>query len=432
MTNTATTPLLRVFSIRDFRLLWFAGFVSVLGAQFSVIALPWLVLKLTDDSLALGMVLALAGIPQTVFMLIGGAIVDRFSPRTVLIVCDSTSFLMTGLSAALVFTGLMQVWMLYFFSMIGGLVSGFVIPAANSMVPSLVSEEDLQVGNSITMGSSQLAGFVGPALAGVVIGAYSQSMFGIAVAFAIDALTYALSAIALSTMSGRRKQAKDTKQQEALWRSLQSAGGYLWKHASLRFILITIAVANFLITGPLLVGIPVLADQHLAEGARAFGFLIAGYAGGNLVGYVLAGLLPKPSSRSLSAFLVALLVTFGIVLASFGWITQTWIDFALMLLLGTGNGYILLTLISWIQQRTPDEMLGRTMGILMLASMGLVPLSQALSGIVSRWNLTGLFALSGGLILLLTLWVASQPTLKLLSAEMTGDQRPQVHEPRTT
>ena len=186
-----------------------------------------------------------------------------------------------------------------------------------------------------------------------------------------------------------------------------------------RFIFM--AAVTLFFRGPLLVGIPVLADQRLPEGARAFGLLMSALAGGNLLGFILAGALPKPGGRALSIIFIVLLVAFGVVLVSLGWITLTGIDFVLILILSVGNGYIVISIITWIQQRTPREMLGRIMGMLMLATIGLVPLSQALSGAVIRWNLTGLFVLGGGLVLLTALWVAFQPAFKALSSEMSGD-----------
>ena len=73
------SPMARVMSLRDFRLLFGGATTSLLGDQFALIATPWLVLKLTGDPLALGIVLALEGIPRAVFMLLGGAITDRIS-----------------------------------------------------------------------------------------------------------------------------------------------------------------------------------------------------------------------------------------------------------------------------------------------------------------------------------------------------------------
>src|SRR4029077_18410840 len=130
---------------------------------------------------------------------------------------------------------------------------------------------------------------------------------------------------------------------------------------------------------------------------------------------------PKPSGRGLSILLVSLLASFGLVLASFGWITVTWVDVILLLLLGIGNGYIGLILFTWIQQRTPREMLGRVMSMVTFASLGLLPISQMISGAISRWNLTGLFVVSGVLIVLTAVWATFQPPLKFLGSEMSGE-----------
>ena len=74
--------MLKMLRSRNFRLLWIGEAVSLLGDQFTLIALPWLVLQLTGDALAMGTVLALAGVPRAIFILLGGALTDRFSPRT--------------------------------------------------------------------------------------------------------------------------------------------------------------------------------------------------------------------------------------------------------------------------------------------------------------------------------------------------------------
>lgn len=413
-------PILNIFSNRNFLLLWIGALTSNLGSQFSIIALPWLMLRLTGDPLALGMVLALAGIPRAIFMLVGGAISDRFSPRNILVVCDWLNFFLTGLAAVLVFFGMMQVWMLYIFSLFTGLLSGFVIPAANSIVPRLVPEEDLPVGNSITMGSSQLAGFLGPALAGILIGAYAESSLGIAIALGVDAITFGICALLLGLIRSRQPLA--APKDEYIWSTIRNGWDYLWHHTGIRFMFVLMAAINFLFVGPILVGIPVLADQRLPEGARAFGYLMSAFAGGNLVGLVLAGILPRLSGRLMSGVIIGVLTAFGIVLISLGWFTSTVTDVILMAVIGIGNGYISLVIFTWIQLRTPKDMLGRIMSMLMLASMGLVPVSQALSGAVSKWNLTALFILSGSLILLMVFWAAFQPALRSLSEEMLNQQ----------
>jgi MFS family permease len=419
-TTSKKNPMQKVFSLRDFRLLFSGATTSMLGDQFALIATPWLVLKLTGDPLALGIVLALEGIPRAVFILLGGAITDRLAPRMIMLTADIIRLVLTALMALVVLTGAVQMWMLYAFGLGFGLVAGFAIPAGNSIVPMLVEEQDLQAGNSVMMGVSQLVGFVGPTVAGILIGRFSQSPLGIGLAFTVDAVSFAVSAICLWWMHGgaRRLPSSESLQKESVWASILEGIRYLWNDKAMRLMFLVITAVNFLFVGPLLVGIPVLADQRLPEGALAFGLLMSAYAGGNLVGYLLAGSLPRPDGNTMRVFLITLLIVFGLVLGSFGFIRSTWLDFALMALLGLGNGYIAITLFTWIQLRTPKAMLGRMMSIMMLSNTGLVPVSQAISGAVSKWSLTMLFVGAGALILMVTLWTVSQPELKTFSDSM--------------
>ena len=419
-TTPKKNPMAAVFSLRDFRLLFSGATTSMLGDQFALIATPWLVLKLTGDPLALGIVLALEGIPRAIFMLLGGAITDRISPRVIMLISDAVRFVLTALMALVVFTGTVQMWMLYAFGLGFGLVAGFAIPAGNSIVPMLVEQQDLQAGNSVMMGVGQLVGFIGPTIAGILIGRFSQSPLGIGLAFALDAASFAVSAVTLWVMHGGGKHQADagTPGKESVWASILAGVKYLWDDKPLRLMFLVIMAVNFLFVGPILVGIPVLANQRLVEGAVAFGLLMSAFSGGNLAGYLLAGSLPRPTGNTMRVFLIALLVVFGLVLGSFGFLRSTWLDFGLMLLLGVGNGYISIAMFTWMQLRTPKAMLGRMMSMMMLSNTGLVPISQAISGAVSRWSLTALFAGAGILILLVAVWSAPQPELKVFSDSM--------------
>ncbi len=429
--QAAKHPMMRVMSLRDFRLLFAGSTTSLLGDQFALIATPWLVLRLTGDPLVLGMVLALEGFPRAIFMLVGGAITDRLSPRLVMLVTDILRFVLTALMALVVFTGAVQIWMLYAFGLAFGLVAGFAIPAQNSIVPMLVEQQDLQAGNSIMMGITQLMGFIGPTIAGILIGGYAESLFGVGLAFAVDAVSFAVSAGCLWLMrsGGHIAFAQPGEAKENLWAAILAGIKYIWSDAALRVMFLVVMALNFLVVGPLLVGIPVLAHERLSEGALAFGLLMSAYAGGNLGGYLIAGSLRRPSGQMLRIFLVVFEAAFGLVVLLLGFLSSTWIDFALLLLLGLGNGYIAIILFTWMQTRTPKDMLGRMMSLLIFSSTGLVPVSQAISGAVSKWDVTLLFALAGGLVLLLTVWLAFQPALRVFSATLAQDAVPAAQLP---
>jgi len=420
-TNSAANPMGRVMSIPDFRLLFAGNTTSLLGDQFALIATPWLALQLTGDPLVLGTVLALEGLPRAVFMLLGGAITDRLSPRRILLISDIIRMILTALMTVVIFTGVLEIWMMYAFSLGFGLVAGFAVPAGNSIVPMLVKEEDLQAGNSLIMGVAQLVGFVGPTIAGALIGKYSDSPLGIGLAFGIDAFTFAVSALCLFLMrSGTGRSAPAGDEKETIWTSILVGMKYLWSNNALRTMFVIVMAMNLFFTGPLLVGIPVLADQYLREGAMAFGLLMSAYAGGNLVGYILAGALPRPGQKTMSVLVIALLAAFGLVIGAFGLIRSTWVLFGLNILLGLGNGYIAILMFTSMQTRTPREMLGRMMSMLMLSSIGLVPISQAIAGAISKWSLSGLFIGAGGLVLLVTVWAAVQPGLKEFSQGLSA------------
>ncbi len=420
--TTARNPMARVMSGPNFRLLFAGASTSMLGDRFALIATPWLVLQLTGDPLALGIVLALEGVPRAVFMLVGGAITDRFSPRLIMMVSDFVRFILTALLAIAVFTGGVQMWMVYTFGLAFGLVAGFAVPAGNSIVPTLVETDDLQAGNSIMMGMAQLTAFVGPTVAGILIGSYAHSLTGVAMAFAVDSFSFVVSAVCLWLMQAgqRANLAEGTASKQSIGDSILTGIRYLWSDRALRLMFVVMLAVNFLLLGPLLVGVPVLADQRLPEGAVAFGLLMSAYAGGNLAGYLIAGSLPRPTAMAIRVLLIALIGAFGVVFASLGFIRSTWTDFALLLLLGLGNGYIAIILFTWMQVRTPKEMLGRMMSLVMFASNGLVPVSQAAAGAISKWNLTLLFAGAGGLILLVTVWTAFQRELKTFSESLAS------------
>jgi MFS family permease len=404
-----------VIKNRNFKLLWLGQGASLLGDQFSLIAAPWLVLKLSNDPLALGAVLALTGIPRAVFMLAGGAITDRYSPRAIMLISDILRLALTALMAVLIFSGNINLGMVYVFALLFGAVAGFFTPASSAVVPQIVPQRDLPAGNSLTMGMLQLTQFIGPAIAGGIIAFFAHSasgtapdLFGIGLAFSFDALTFLASVITLWLMDRQPKDqaaASGASFQDVL-QSIGAGIRFASGDPSLRILFIIMLIVNFLFIGPLFVGIPVLANDHLAEGAVAFGLIFSAYGGGNLAGIILAGSLPRPGANRLRALLIGLIVGFGHTMKVLAFTTSTAFAFAMMLLMGIGNGYLAITLISMLQQMTPREMLGRIMSLVMLASMGLAPLSQALTGFVIRYSLPALFIGSGILMILTAGWLA--------------------------
>jgi MFS family permease len=386
---------------REYRYLWGGQAISHLGDQFHLVALPWLVLAVTHDPLQLGLVLAVAGIPRAVFMLFGGAVADRISPRLVMLVSDLLRFLITGTLVFAIFTAQVQLWMIYGLAIAFGTVSGFFLPAAEAALPRVVGRDGLEGGNSLMMIADQGAQFVGPALAGTIIavlsgaGSATGDLEGIGVAFAIDAATFAISAISLWLMRPIPGFGSDNHPLRDVADGLRYVAG----NTTVKILVIVIALANFLLTGPLFVGIPVLASDRLPEGAAAFGMIISAYALGNLGGMGIAGGTKRPKPTTLGWIATAIFPLFALIYAALGLVSATWMAVALMVVAGLANGYLAIIVISSLQRIAPSNLVGRVMSLLMLAMYGLGPISQVISGAVLQISLPGLFIAAGaGLI----------------------------------
>lgn len=399
--------MLAPLKTRDYRLLWIGQGISHLGDQFHLIALPWLVLTLTHDPFQLGLVLALAGIPRAAVMLIGGAFADRHSPRVIMLVSDALRFVIAAALAVSILTGTVQLWMVYALALSFGVVSGFFMPAAEASLPRLLKDEQLEGGNALMMGVAQLMSFVGPALAGTVIALFGAAQVGadqagglrgIGVALAVDAASFVLSAAMLALMRSLPALGAGSHPFAAVAEGIR----YTWSRPVFRWMLGLIAAVNFLVIGPLLVGVPVLAQTRFSQGAAAFGWLMAAYGLGSLAGMVVAGTARRPSSRLFSGLIIGLFAGFGVVIALLASITSVWVGVVLLVVLGVGDGYVAVTMMSVVQRVTPKTMLGRVMSLVMLAMLGLMPVSTALAGAIIKLGPTALFAGAGAGLLLVT------------------------------
>ncbi len=410
-------------SVANFRLLWIGESISLLGDQFYMIALPWLVLQITGSALALGTVMALGGIPRALFMLIGGALVDRFSPRAVMIASNFIRLVLVALLSALVLTSQIQLEMLYGFALAFGLADAFYFPAQSAIVPQLLSEDQLQAGNTFVQGTAQLSGFLGPVLAGVLIAILGHAATadmnpgtqGIGIAFSLDTLSFVVSLLCLTLMRVPRITKKAGEEQNVI-ASIKQGFAYLWSQSVLRIFFLLIVAMNFLVLGPIIVGIPVLANTRLAEGAAAFGIIMSAFGGGALLGIILSNVI-RLKPRHMGAMLLLLTSSLGIGIALMPLFTSTPIIAFITLLMGMGNGYVTITFFTWMQKHIPQELMGRVMSLILFSSMGLAPISNALAGAILQINLYVLFIGGGGLMAIISLLAIMLPAIRQMGSE---------------
>lgn len=390
---------------RDFRLLWFGQGVSLFGDQFYLVALPWLTLQMTGSALALGTVLMVAGGARAVFQLLGGALSDRFSPRTLMLVSNVVRAVVTAAITTIVLTGVTRLWHLYLLSLVFGLVDAFFFPAYMSIVPKLVANDHLPAGNALLRGTARFMALIGPATAGLIIATQSLGM-----AFAIDTASFVFAACAIWLMKkqpislGSEELTADEKTGLlGLFRSIKEGLVYAWQHPLIRSLLFFIAAIEFSFTGPSSVGLAALAKQRFASdgGATSLGWMMSSFGGGMLIGMLVAGSIKV--ARRQGRVVIGVTFVFGLGLALLGFATNLVWACSTLAFIGLGGGLANIIILALVQSKTDRRMLGRVMGLMMFGMSVLEPLSFALAGAMADVNLTILFAASGAIILATTL-----------------------------
>jgi hypothetical protein len=414
---------------RNFRLLWAGEGISLLGDQLYLIALPWLVLQLTGNALAMGTVLALAAVPRALFMLLGGALTDRLSPRLMMLGSNTGRMVLVGLLAAATLGGIVDSWMLYAFALLFGLADAFFYPAQTAIVPQLLSKDQLQTGNALVQGTAQLSVFLGPAIAGALIALLDGSgagpipdRWGTGTAFALDAASFVVSVAALALMRPQhaRPGAAEDSEQRGVASLLAEGLSSVWKDHLLRYYFLLIAAANLLITGPMTVGIPVLADTRYAGGAAAFGIVISAFGGGSLAGIILAGTTRRPSPRLFSGLMLSLTGLMGACLVALGLLPATVPASVVAVIMGAAEGYVVIQFVTWLQMRTPPEMIGRMMGLLMFSVVGMTPVSTAAAGALVQMSATAVLIGAGTLMVVVVAVGAFSPSVWRLGDDTRG------------
>ena len=397
MSTTTQAPLLRNI---NFRWLLGGGLVSMLGDQFSMLALPWLVLSLTNDSLSLGIAVALMGAPRAVFILFGGTIADRYSPRRVLLLSKYANAAILLALSGLLMLDQASVALAYAAALALGIASVFGIPAGTAILPQAVPPQVLQTANSLQMGARQLSLLAGPLLAALVLGAHDggqqTGMAALAAAFAIDALTFLFSAWTLRQVSLRPLAAAAA---QGMWHDMAAGLSMVWRDMALRSCYAYWAVVAFFVMGPLQVALPVLASERL-HGAPALGLLMGAHGAGTLAGMLASSLGGAWLRRRFGATLLAVDAIVAILLMALGQIDTAWQGAALLAVTGMLGGYVQVAIFTWIQRRVAPAMLGRAMALFMGIFLGLAPLSAAATGALLRHLSVGELFCAGGALLL--------------------------------
>jgi len=176
---------LRALRHREFRIFWAGLIISVMGTWMQMAAQGWLVLELTNSPLSLGVVGACASFPMLVFSLPAGVIADRIAKRNIVLVTQTAAMMQAFALAALVYSGLVQVWHVMVLAGVLGTINAFDMTTRHAMVIELASHEDALNAVSLNSTAFQTGRMVGPAVGGLLM-----AKAGVAACFLVNGITF--------------------------------------------------------------------------------------------------------------------------------------------------------------------------------------------------------------------------------------------------
>ena len=368
---------------RDYRLLIGGMSVSLLGDGLFLVALAWQVYALSNAPTALASVGIAMTIPTIVCLLLGGAVSDRYDRRIVMLCADAVRALGLATLAVLSVSGALRLWELMAVAVVYGAATAFFDPASDALVPELLPSDMLAQANSLDQLIRPLAlRLAGPAVGGVLIGA-----IGVGWSFGLDAASFLVSAATLLAMSPVRRvtdaaeAANGAKASPSMRREVAAGLRYVRSHAWLWATLVSAAIAYLLFMGPTEVLLPFVVKNRLGDGAGALGLVFAAGGLGSLLCAIVIGQRGLPRRALTFMYICWTLATLAI--AGYGLSSQLW---GLMLASVAFNSLETAGTIAWAttkQRLVPTELLGRVSSLDWLISIGLLPISFAITGPVS-------------------------------------------------
>lgn len=369
---------------REFRMLWIADTIAILGTQIQMVAIAWQVFQLTGDPLQLGLLGLFRFVPVIFFGLYGGVIADRRDRRAILIV---THILLAATTMVLVFATAMDavsITLIYAVTFVASAVNAFAGPARQAIIPALVPREEVVGASTVLLLAMQTAQIGGPALGGIAI-----SLFGLTAAYAVGAGMFVMVVLASFLISVREEIVTG------------ATNGFTAVVDGLRFLRMTpilLAVmsldfiATFFATSTTLM--PIFAERILEMGPDGLGLLLSAPAVGAVIGGVIMSVAPIPQRPGLGIILAILV--YGGCIAGFGMSSAIWLS--MLLLAGSGAADAISTAMRHSIRNlvTPAEFRGRISAVHTTFSRGGPQLGEVRSGVMaSMIGVQGAVALGG-------------------------------------
>ncbi|WDW10030.1 MFS transporter [Priestia aryabhattai] len=352
-----------------------------LGMSIYLLTESWYVVNHLGMGNVLGIVLMATAIPRLILMPIGGVLADRFKRTKIMFISDFLrGILLVGMVIFFMF-GTLTFPFLIGFALIFGILDAFYWPASSSLIPTVISEENLAQANSIVQVVQQVFFLGGPLLGGSLLtfGSYPLAFSAIAVIMILGAF--------VSLYVGKwftQPHEENTEESSSFLEEWKEGFRFVKYEPFIRIIIITVIIAGFFVTGPLSMAVPLIVDSVLKGNALMLSYLEVSVSIGMILGGTIIAFSKIRKKRTLLSLLSLALC--GLCLFYIGLSKQFLMIFSLLLLSGLVLTFSNTFFITLIQEKTPVKKIGRVMSLVTTATTGLLPLSQAL---ISFWLSNG-------------------------------------------
>jgi MFS family permease len=399
--------IFRALRSRNYRLFFGGQTISLTGTWLTRVATSWLVYRLTDSALLLGVVGFAGQIPTFLLAPFGGVLVDRWSRHRLLVLTQVLSMIQSSMLAILALTHVITVWHIIILSVLQGFINAFDTPARQAFVVEMVERRE-DLANAIALNSSMVnaARLLGPSIAGILIAAVGEGM-----CFLLDSISYLAVIASLLAMKITPRETKATTAH--VLDRLKEGFNYTFGFAPIRAILLLIALIS-LMGVPHMVLMPVFARDVLHGGPHTFGFLMAASGVGALGGAMY--LASRNTVLGLGKIMALTGSLFGLGLIAFS--LSHWFVVSLLLMLLTGAGMMVHMASSntVLQTIVEDDKRGRVMSFYTMAFFGMVPFGSLLAGALANQMGAPHTVMIGGIACLVgsILFARKLPTLREL------------------
>ena len=373
--------VLAPFRFREFRLLISAMSISLFAEGMWTVVMALQVIALADDPAALSLVATCLAAGMLAFILVGGIVADRVNQRAIIIAVETANVAATGAVAILGTLGSLHLWHMAVASAVLGVGAAFFFPAYSAYLPRILPAEHLLAANGVEGAiRPTLQQAIGPAVAGIVVGATFPSLGAVTVA--------ALFATGLVLLVSMRPNEGDhivmavEREKPHPLTDLREGLRFVVRTAWLRWTLLFASTWVFLALGPIDVLLPFIARERFAHGEQVYGFMLAAFGFGSALGALVVSSRPLPRR-----YLTVMMTMWGIgslPLAIVGATSSLTLMMLALFVVGIADGAGMVIWGTLLQRRVPPAMLGRVSSLDFFVSLAFMPLSMAVAGPLSK------------------------------------------------